>query len=140
MALDASDGALVWNYRSEGSEPLGDALVHEDTAYFASSDSGIYAVAAGFPDGYAPAATEPKPRTKFSPMSKGVMFGRLREMFSWRDRHMLTKVTVFRPDGPQEVIGSGLALEIFESGYYLLTERTRSSRGVGCELPFPRRL
>ena len=132
LALDASDGALVWNYRSGGTGRPRDAVADGDTVYFGSEDGAIYAIAAGFPDGYAHSvfgATAPEPRTKFSPMSKGVMFGRMHEMFSWRDRHMLTKVTVFRADGPQEVIGSDLALEIFESGYYLLTDRTVQQDG-----------
>ena len=56
LAVDVSNGSLVWKHPIEEDARLHDVVAHGDTVYFGSRDDAIYALAAGFPDGYAPVA------------------------------------------------------------------------------------
>ncbi len=129
LALDASSGDLVWTYRIEENERLHDAVAHGDMVYFGARDDAIYALAAGFPEGYEPVTATRPAQPRFTPLSNSILRGRMSELFSWRDRSMFSEVAVFGPDGVREINGPDLALEIFENGYYLLMDRTTQHEG-----------
>ena len=128
-ALDAETGSLVWQFQT--GDKIDDPLtVSNNTVYATSDDGHIYALAAGFPDDYVPAIVKPTLQPEFQQLSPREMKQRLTEAFG-SQRPVFQKVTSYGPDGRTTVErdGSGLVIEIFENGYYLLTGRTVQQDG-----------
>ena len=120
-ALDAKTGSLVWRLQTGGevNQPL--TLSH-NTVYAASDDGSVYALRAGFPDGFEPEAVEPTPQPAFELMTPREMKQWLTTVFG-SNSPMSRMVNYYGADGKtvEKREGTGLIIEIFENGYYLLT-------------------
>ena len=131
-ALDAGSGDLAWWFRIGGGDEANAALTIRDGAvYMGSPDNYIYALAAGFPDGYAPAPMPTAaPSPAFRPLSRGEMREKLTEAFG-SNAKVVGSVAAFTPDGKTVYWRdeSDLIEEVFENGYWLLTGRTPSEEG-----------
>ena len=128
FALDAANGAEVWAFETGGA--AGGRLAARDGAVYAGSrDETIYALAAGFPKGYAPPpAAAPTPT--FQPLSRAEMREKLTEAFGSSSK-LLGNAATFTPDGKTAYWrdASDLIIEVFENGYWLLTGRTIQQDG-----------
>lgn len=129
LALDASNGALVWKYQA-GDEIRSNAVVHGNKVYFGSRDNTIYALAAGFPDGYEPVVSAPDTQPEFEPLSNDDLEARLREALRTQQKVYAT-VGIFTADSAREEERDNreLITDVFENGYYLLTGRTPQQDG-----------
>ena len=129
LALDASNGALVWKYQA-GDEIRSNAVVHGNKVYFGSRDNTIYALAAGFPDGYEPVVSAPDTQPEFEPLSNDDLEARLREALRTQQKVYAT-VGIFTADSAREEERDNreLITDVFENGYYLLTGRTPRQDG-----------
>ena len=131
-ALDAGGGDLAWWFQIGGGDDANAALTVRDGAvYVGSPDDYIYALAAGFPDGYAPAPMPTAaPTPAFHPLARGEMREKLDEVFG-SNAKVVGNVAVFTPDGKTVYWRdeSDLIEEVFKNGYWLLTGRTPSEEG-----------
>ena len=128
FALDAANGAEVWSFETGGA--AGARLAARDGAVYAGSrDETIYALAAGFPKGYAPPpAAAPTPT--FQPLSRAEMREKLTEAFGSSSK-LLGNAATFTSDSKTAYWrdASDLIIEVFENGYWLLTGRTIQQDG-----------
>ena len=130
FALDAANGAEVWSLTA-GGEVVSPLAVSGGAVYAGAEDGNLYALAAGFPDGYSPpisAAAPPAPA--FVPLSPDELKDKLDEAFGSNAKVVgeaatftANSRTVFWRDA------SDLIEEVFENGYYLLTGRTAREDG-----------
>ncbi len=127
-ALDAISGAPVYTFET-GDEANSPVVASGNLIYFGSDDWNVYALAAGFPDGYARATHEP-PTVDFEPLSPEDLKERLDAAFS-SQKKVLGDVAIFESEGKRVefVDRSDLVIEIFENGYYLLTGRAVQEDG-----------
>ena len=130
-ALDAEVGDLVWKYETDDDIRV-PVLSIGETVYFGSYDYNFYAVRAGLQPGYSPpvALTAPMPPT-FEPLTPEEM----------RDLLEVLLQTVFPTVGGRSYVSSGGnvtttefsfvddIIEVFETGYYLLTGSTAQEEG-----------
>lgn len=130
-ALDAESGERVWWFQAGGGD-VGAALAVGDGAVYAGAfDNHIYAVAAGTPEGYAPAPVPtPAPTPAFRPLSRDAMREKLDEALGTSAK-VVGNVAVFTGDGKTVHWRdeSDLIEELFENGYWLLTGRTPRQEG-----------
>ncbi len=128
-ALDAISGAPVYTFET-GDEANSPVVASGNLVYFGSNDESVYALAAGFPDGYARAPLEPPPAVDFEPLSPEDLKERLDAAFS-SQKKVLGNVAIFESEGKRVefVDRSDLVIEIFENGYYLLTGRAVQEDG-----------
>ena len=130
-ALDADSGDLAWWFRIGGGDEASAALSVQDGAvYLGSPDDYIYALAAGFPDGYAPAPMPTPAPAAFRPLSRVEMREKLDEALGTNAK-VVGNVAAFTPQGKtvRRRDESDLIEELFENGYWLLTGRTPSAEG-----------
>ena len=128
FALDAANGAEVWSFET-GGEAGAPLAVRDGAVYAGSRDETIYALAAGFPDGYQPAEIAVVPTPVFQPLSRDEMRENLTEAFGSSDK--VLAAAVFTPNGETTYRrdASDLIIETFENGYRLLTGRTIQQDG-----------
>ena len=128
-ALDSETGLLVWQFRT-GDDLRSPLAIDDDKVYLTSYDGNVYALAAGFPSDYVAASVAPAPPMEFQPLPPGELRQLLSTAFGSQTPVFSTART-FGPDGTTivERDGSGLVIEIFENGYYLLTGRTVQQDG-----------
>ena len=130
-AMDAESGERVWWFQAGGGD-VGAALAVGDGAVYAGAfDNYIYAVAAGAPEGYAPAPVPtPAPTPAFRPLSREAMREKLDEALGTSAK-VVGNVAVFTGDGKTVYWRdeSDLIEELFENGYWLLTGRTPRQEG-----------
>ena len=125
FALDAANGAEVWSFET-GGEAGAPLAVRDGAVYVGSHDGTIYALAAGFTDGYAPpVALAATPTPEFTPLSSDEMREKLTEAFG-SNAPVLGTAATFTPQGKTTYWrdASDLIIEVFENGYWLLTGRT----------------
>ena len=133
-ALDAASGDLAWWFQIGGvGEDASAALAVRDGAVYAGSPNNyVYALAAGFPDDYAPPAPMPTaaPTPIFRPLSRDAMREKLDTAFG-SNAKVIGNVAVFTHEGKTVYWRdeSDLIEELFENGYWLLTGRTPSEEG-----------
>ena len=130
-ALDAESGDRAWWFQAGGGD-FGAALAVSGGAVYAGAfDNHIYAVAAGLPDGYAPAPVPtPAPTPAFRPLSREDMREKLDEALGTSAK-VVGNAAVFTPSGKTVYWRdeSDLIEELFENGYWLLTGRTPRAEG-----------
>ena len=131
FALDAASGAEVWTYKAGGAieSPL---TVGGGAVYAGGEDGNVYALAAGFPDGYAPptAAATATPAPAFVPLSPDELKEKLNQAFG-SNAKVVGDAAIFTGD-TRTVFwrdASDLIEEVFENGYWLLTGRTAREDG-----------
>ena len=129
FALDAANGAEVWSFET-GGEAGASLAVRDGAVYAGSRDETVYAIAAGFPDGYQPAKVAVVPTPDFQPLSPAEMRENLTEAFG-SSAKVLGDAATFTPDGETTYRwdASDLIIETFENGYWLLTGRTIQQDG-----------
>ena len=126
-ALDAETGSLVWQFQT-GGEVKAPLTVSHNTVYAPSDDGYIYAIAAGFPDGYVSVPVASTPLPAFTLLTRDELIQLLAVSFG-TERPVSNKVRIYGRDGYIERDGSEIIIEIFENGYYLLTGRTVQQDG-----------
>ena len=126
-ALDAETGSLVWQFQT-GDKINAPLTVSHNTVYAPSDDGYIYAIAAGFPDGYVPVSVASTPLPAFTLLTRDELIQLLAVSFG-TERPVSNKVRIYGRDGYIERDGSEIIIEIFENGYYLLTGRTVQQDG-----------
>ena len=130
LALDSTTGELVWQFNA-GDSVKSTIMVIDDTVYFGSNDESVYAVAAGFPEGYTRSETDITPSPSFEPLSPAELKERLTQALGIKQQ-VYSTVYSTGPQGTTTVEmrdHSGLLIEIFENGYYLLTGRSVQQDG-----------
>ena len=130
FALDTANGAEVWSFDT-GGEAGAPLAVRDGAVYVGSHDGTIYALAAGFADGYEPpVALAATPTPEFTPLSSDEMREKLTEAFG-SNAPVLGTAATFTPQGKTTYWrdASDLIIEVFENGYWLLTGRTIQQDG-----------
>ena len=129
FALDAANGAEVWTYKAGGAveSPL---AVGGGAVYAGDEDGALYALAAGFPDGYAPPSASATPAPAFVPLSPDELKEKLNEAFG-SNAKVVGEAATFTGDSRTVFWrdASDLIEEVFENGYWLLTGRTIQQDG-----------
>ena len=131
-ALDAGGGDLAWWFPIGGEDARAALAVRNGAVYAGSPNNYVYALAGGFPDGYAPPEPMPTaaPAPIFRPLSRDEMRENLDEAFG-SNAKVVGNVAVFTREGKTVYWRdeSDLIEELFENGYWLLTGRTPSEEG-----------
>ena len=130
-ALDAESGGLAWWLQIGGGDSAAALAVQDGAVYVGSPDDHVYAVAAGLPEGYAPAPVPtPAPTPVFRPLSRDEMREKLDEALGTNAK-VIGNAAVFAGDGKTVYRRDESALieEVFRNGYWLLTGRTPREEG-----------
>ncbi|MBM3933322.1 MAG: hypothetical protein FJ319_03320 [SAR202 cluster bacterium] len=130
-AVDRANGETAWTYRT-GGEVRSAPAYGRDTVYLGSRDRHVYALKAGMPATFessgAPAA--PSARPPFTPLGPEEVRKRLDFILSTNISTIGDSTVVFREEieAIKEDFRDGV-LEVYETGYYLLTGRTPQQDG-----------
>ena len=129
FALDEGNGSVVWQFETDG-DVVAPIVSQDGVVYAGSHDDSLYALAAGFPEGYSATAVDPIDDPGFEPLSADALKQRLTEVFG-SDGDVLATAASYGPTGRSVELRdrSDLVVEIFENGYYLLTGRTAREDG-----------